>query len=396
MGFYTPEELRELLADDESDLVERKRTAADRSAIRRSVCAFANDLPGHARPGVIFIGLEDDGRCAGIEVDDELLRTLAQMRADGNILPLPSMRVEKLSIEDCTVVAIQVEPSISPPVRYQGRVWVRVGPTVQLASPEEELRLAERRRSADMPFDLRPALSAALDELDYGYIQNVYLPAAVSPEVLERNHRPLSHQLHALRLAVGEHPSWGGLIACARDPQGWVPGAYVQFLRIDGVRLTDPIKDQKSLTGKLEDVLRRLDELLALHIMTRSEITRGPREQRHPDYPIVALQQLTRNAIMHRSYEGTHAPVRVYWYADRVEIQNPGGLYGKVTAMNFGSGATDYRNPLIAEIMHHLGYAQRFGLGIPLARQALTDNGNPPPDFSFTPTHVAVTVRPAP
>lgn len=170
MGFYTPEELRELLADDESDLVERKRTAADRSAIRRSVCAFANDLPGHDRPGVIFIGLEDDGRCAGIEVDDELLRTLAQMRADGNILPLPSMRVERLSIENCTVVAIQVEPSISPPVRYQGRVWVRVGPTVQLASPEEELRLAGRRRSADMPFDLRPALTAAMDELDYGYI----------------------------------------------------------------------------------------------------------------------------------------------------------------------------------------------------------------------------------
>lgn len=194
---------------------------------------------------------------------------------------------------------------------------------------------------------------------------------------------------------MGEHPSWGGLIACARDPQGWVPGAYVQFLRIDGMRLTDPIKDQKSLTGKLEDVLRRLDELLEVHIMTSAEITRGPREQRHPDYPVVALQQLTRNAIMHRCYEGTHAPVRVYWYADRVEILNPGGLYGKVTPMNIGSGATDYRNPLIAEIMHHLGYAQRFGLGIPLARQALADNGNPPPHFSFTPTHVAVTVRPA-
>jgi len=85
----------------------------------------------------------------------------------------------------------------------------------------------------------------------------------------------------------------------------------------------------------------------------------------------------------------------VYWYADRVEIQSPGGLYGKVTPENFGSGATDYRNPLVAEIMHHLGFAQRFGLGVPLAREALAKNGNPEPQFDLQPTQVGVTVRAA-
>ena len=68
--------------------------------------------------------------------------------------------------------------------------------------------------------------------------------------------------------------------------------------------------------------------------------------------------------MMHRTYESTNAPVQVYWYSDRVEIQNPGGLYGQVTPDNFGSGTVDYRNPLVAEIMHHLGFAQRFGLGV--------------------------------
>jgi ATP-dependent DNA helicase RecG len=98
---------------------------------------------------------------------------------------------------------------------------------------------------------------------------------------------------------------------------------------------------------------------------------------------------------MHRVYESTNAPIRVYWYSDRIEIQNPGGLYGKVTPANIGTGATDYRNPLIAEIMHHLGFAQRFGMGIPIARKALAENGNPPPEFTFSPTHVAVIVKPA-
>jgi ATP-dependent DNA helicase RecG len=175
-----------------------------------------------------------------------------------------------------------------------------------------------------------------------------------------------------------------------------VPGAYVQFLRLDGPSLTDPIRDQKLLTGRLEDVLRRLDELLELTISVRTEVAAVAREVRRPDYPLTALQQLARNAVMHRAYEATNAPVRLCWYADRVEIHNPGGLYGQVTRENFGTGATDYRNPLVAEIMANLGFAQRFGLGVPLAREALAQNGNPPPEFRFEPTLVAVTVRPAP
>ena len=43
-----------------------------------------------------------------------------------------------------------------------------------------------------------------------------------------------------------------------------MPGAYIQFLRIDGTGITDPIRDRKQLTGLLDDVMRRLDELLEL------------------------------------------------------------------------------------------------------------------------------------
>ena len=127
----------------------------------------------------------------------------------------------------------------------------------------------------------------------------------------------------------------------------------------------------------------------------RTTVAGEPREARRPDYPVDALRQLAWNAVMHRSYEGTHAPARVYWYSDRIEITNPGGLYGRMTPENFGSGATDYRNPLVAEIMHHLGFGQRFGLGVPLAGEALKDNGNPPAAFDFQPSQIAVTLRPA-
>ncbi len=76
------------------------------------------------------------------------------------------------------------------------------------------------------------------------------------------------------------------------------------------------------------------------------------------------MQQLVRNAVLHRTYETTNAPVRVYWYSDRIEIHSPGGLYGQVNPENFGQPqVTDYRNPLLAEAMKALGFVQRFGVG---------------------------------
>ena len=100
-----------------------------------------------------------------------------------------------------------------------------------------------------------------------------------------------------------------------------------------------------------------------------------------------------RNALIHRAYEGTNAPVRLYWLDDRVEIQSPGGLYGQVRPENFGKGVTDHRNPLLAEAMHVLGYVQRFGVGIPTAERALAENGNPAPKYDFQPTVFGVTVQ---
>lgn len=99
---------------------------------------------------------------------------------------------------------------------------------------------------------------------------------------------------------------------------------------------------------------------------------------------------------MHRTYEGTNAPIRIYWFDDRIEIHSPGGPYGTVTAETFGQpGYADYRNPNLAAVMKTLGFAQRFGFGIEEARRALAANGNPPPLFQIEPTVVLATIRKA-
>ena len=396
MAAYSAAELELLMSDLESDLVERTEGAADGRKIRRNICAFANDLPGNGRPGVVLVGVRDDGSCASISIVDELLTRLANIHGEGDILPLPSMTVQKRVLLGCAVAVVTVEPSLDTPVRFKGRVWVRVGPSVREGSVEDERLLGERRRAADLPFDMRPANGTALDDLDLDFARNHYLPNAIAPEVLERNERSPEHQLRSLRLIQSGIPTWGALLALGKDPQALLPGAYVQFLRIDGAEITDPIRHQKHLTGRLDDVVRRLDELFELNISVRTQVAGEPREVRRPDYPVDALRQFAHNAVMHRSYEGTNTPVRIHWFADRVEIISPGGLYGRITPENFGTGDTDYCNPLLAEVMYNLGFAQRFGLGVPLAREALSANGNPEPEFRFENALVAVTVGAAP
>ena len=241
------------------------------------------------------------------------------------------MSVEKRELGGCSVAVVIVHPALLPPVRYKGRAWVRVGPTAREASPEDERRLAERRRALDAPFDLRPAGGATLSDVDLDHIERQYLPQAVAADVLEQNQRTLQEQMSSLRLMRQGSPTWGGLLAFGRDPQQWLPGAYIQFARFDGGDHTDPVKSQQVLAGRLEDVLSSLNRLLEINIASSIDVISGPREQRFPDYPIEALRQLAYNAVMHRNYEGTNAPSRVYWFSDRVEIESPGGLFGAVT-----------------------------------------------------------------
>ncbi len=388
------QEQLESLAEAEGDRSEFKESLADRDNVKRAICAFANDLADHRSPGVVYVGLRDDGSCAGLTITEDLEKRVADFRSDGSILPMISVTPRRVRVRGCDVLAIEVEPSQTPPVRLAGVVWVRSGPTNQKATPEEERRLSERVRWHAVPFDLRPVPGASLADLELSLFERVYLPRAVAPEVLTANSRSTEQQLAALRLAtVDGRPTFAGILVLGKDVRQWLPGAYVQFLRIDGTNLTDSIRDQKVIDGPLPDLLRRLDDLIELNVTVPTQII-GPAETRRPDYPVEALRQLARNLIMHRTYDGTNAPARVYWYSDRIEFHNPGGPFGQVSRENFGQpGVTDYRNPQLAESMRVLGFVQRFGAGIPIAQRELEKNGNPPVEFRVDATRVVAIVR---
>ncbi|MBL8173452.1 MAG: ATP-binding protein [Bryobacterales bacterium] len=151
-----PSELTELLSNFEPHRVDYVESPKDKDKTQQAICAFANDLSNSRQPGVLFVGVDDNGAPTGLPITDGLLLDLSQIRDSGNILPIPSMSVEKVQLKGADIAVVIVER-----------------------------RLAEKRRYHDPSFDLWPVPEARLTDLDLRFINDDYLPAAIDAETLE-------------------------------------------------------------------------------------------------------------------------------------------------------------------------------------------------------------------
>jgi ATP-dependent DNA helicase RecG len=376
------EQLKALMAELESDTAERTESTNNTDKFGQAICAFANDLPNHRRPGYLLVGVKDDSSLAGIKVTDDLLKNLAGIRSDGNILPQPMMTVTKFSLTGGDVAVVEVQPSDLPPVRYKGRVHIRVGPRKAIANEQEERVLSERRVALAKSFDAQPCLEAKIDDLALGQF-DAYRREAVDAETIAANHRPLEQQLASLRLYDPDRgcATHAGLLLVGKNPRFFLPGAYVQYLELPGTSLTELPVDQAEVAGDLQSVLKELLGRLRLLVKTAIVQVNPLQEKLVPNYPEGAIRELLMNAVMHRNYN-SNSPIRFYVFSDHIEIQSPGGLYGEATLANFPT-RNSYRNPVIAEALKSLGFVNRFGYGVQRAQALLLENGNPPAEFQF-------------
>lgn len=388
----TPEFVQELLSDLESDRVERTVSTTNTDKFAQAICAFGNDCPGHRQPGYLIVGAADDGSLSGLAVTDELLRNLAAIRADGNVLPPPAMTVEKVVLPAGELAVVTVQPSTVPPVRYKGRVHIRIGPRKGIASEQEERILSERRASLLTTFDAQPVPDASLGDLTMRLFDE-YRMQTVDAEVIEANHRTTEEKLASLRcfdLRAGR-PTVAGLLLFGTNPRYFLPGAYVQFLRFPGTTLTDRPDDEREISGDMRTIVETVRQKIVAFNAVQSTAGEGFRDQPRPDYPEWALRELFHNAVIHRDYQ-SNTPIRFYWFSDRIEIQSPGGLYGEVTAATL-TRRNSYRNPVIAEAMKAMDYVNRYGYGIQRAQDLLAANGNPPAEFEIDDRVFLVTLR---
>ena len=227
--------------------------------------------------------------------------------------------------------------------------------------------------------------------------ENEYLPEAFAVDVLAANNRTYEERLASCKMTVSPSdttPTILGILSIGKNPQDYIPGAYIQFLRIGGAKLTDDIVDEEGIGGAIVEVLRRTTEKLKAHNRRAVDVTSGDIHEIYTPYPLVAILQIVYNAVLHRTYENTNAPVRILWFDDRIEIASPGGPYGSVTPENFGEpGRVEYRNPNLLVTMKTFGFVQAFGRGIAITREEMKRNGNPAPEFHVDQNMVLCTLR---
>ena len=381
----TKEHLQKILSDTESYHIEKTVATDNMDKFSQAICAFSNDVADSKKKGYLLIGVRDNGELAGLQVDDKLLLQISNIRTDGNILPQPVMTVEKFSFAQGDVLVVEVTPSQVPPVRYRGRIWVRVGPRKSIATEAEEKLLTERRLSNIRTFDAMPCLGTTLEDLDITLFKKEYLFKAVAEDILQEDKRTIEEQMASLGLYDLRYqcPTNAAIVLFGNNPERFLHGAYIQYVRFKGLDRAGDIINEHKFSGNLCKVLPRIDVFVETSIAQKRPIPISVlREKTVSKYPYWATRELLMNAIMHRDYE-SNAPVAFYEYDDRIEIQNAGGLYGKVSANNFPN-VSDYRNPFIAEAMKVLGYVNRFSRGVYRVQKELEENGNGKASFDFS------------
>lgn len=373
------EELEVLLPQIEQDRIEKTISRNDAEKFGEAICSFANDLPNHNKPGYLIIGVNDDGSRAGMTIDEQQVQTLLSFRTDGRIVPPPALSVAKFSFADGDIAVVEVQPHFLPPVRFKGKLCVRVGPRKGTANEAEERILTEKRSAFARTFDVLPCKGSTLDDISVELFKLRYLPAAIDKETLLENHRDLKAQLASLKFydLKEDCPTYAGILMFGNNPRYYVPGAFVQYVRFSGEDEASDFEYEHRFDGDLTTQLGQMEEFIKANIVKMVLPELGG--EYAANYPLRSIKELLFNAVIHKDYQ-SNAPIKFYEFSNRIEISNAGGLYGKARPENFPN-ENDYRNPGLSEAVKNLGYVNGFNIGVKAAMAALKKNGNPEPEF---------------
>lgn len=108
------------------------------------------------------------------------------------------------------------------------------------------------------------------------------------------------------------------------------------------------------------------------------------------EIPEDVIREAVANALIHRDYSPRYdgQAVSVDIFDDRIEILNPGGLYGTKTQLNLADGSSCCRNATLMRLMSLVPLpdgagspAEGNGSGIPMMLRECRERGLPEPEF---------------
>ena len=159
-----------------------------------------------------------------------------------------------------------------------------------------------------------------------------------------------------------------------------VPGTELGEIGVAGERFLD----NQRIEGNIPDMLSGALQFVKRNMRTKTIINEktGQREDR-TDYPVTAIREAVINALVHRDYsiytEGM--PIQLIMFQDRLEIRNPGGIYGRMRVDQLGKVQPDTRNPVLASALEVMHITENRYSGIPTIRMEMDRYQLEQPEF---------------
>jgi ATP-dependent DNA helicase RecG len=264
----TQDELTKMLASLEAERIEKTISKTDADKFGEAICSFCNDMAAHGLPGYLLVGVNDDGSLNGTIVDEKLMQTLLSYRTDGRIVPPPAMTVTKFTYPEGDVAVVEVQPSSVPPVRYKGKVCIRIGPRKGTANEAEERILSEKRSTFARSFDTEPCYGSILDDLSIDIFKITYLPSAIDQETLIANGREIKEQLSSLKFydLRADCPTYSGILMFGKNPRFFLSGAAIQYVRFVGEDEISDFDYETKFEGDLTTQMKIIDNFIKLRL----------------------------------------------------------------------------------------------------------------------------------
>lgn len=384
------DELSELVQGGESDRVEFKKTTGQRSEGTRTVCAMLNGLGGFVLFGVTSAGKVTGQLLATTTLEDvhnELRR----------IEPPAFPDVETVALPNGHCVIVLRVPGGGGPFTYDGRPYLRNGPTTAtMPQPVYERKLLERMHASHR-WENRTAEGVSLDDLDATEITRTVDEAIRRGRMSEPGTREPRDLLVGLNL-IHEGRLLNAAVALFGKPDKLLPNYPQCLLRMARFRGRDKTEfiDNRQEFGNAFDLLMRGQRFLRDHLPIAGRIVPHLFERiDDPLYPPEALREAIANALCHRDYGAGGGSVSIALYDDRLEINSVGPLpFGQTPAELYKPHPSRPWNPIIASVFHRRGIIDQWGRGtlkmIELTRQA----GLSPPEIESGVGEVIVRFRP--
>lgn len=385
--------------------------AAHRQLPKR-ICETLSALANRPDGGIVVLGLDEEHQFAVVGVLDPQ-KTIAQLTDVASSMQ-PALRVEPtvVQVEGKQVVVVEVpecdyrlKPCYYRVAGLSAGSYVRVGNTNRRMTDYELFSFVSGH--SQPTFDRESADQATIADLDQEYLQT-YLATVRQgrPQLWERlrmSEKTSVEQLCELGILAQEdgerHPTLAGLLCFGKWSQKLFPSLVVTFVRYAGrtsddkgprgERFLDNAKFEGNLAGVVEQALRR-----TLQNVRQSTLVDGIFHRSLPEYPEEAIREAIINAVAHRDYSpmGRGSQIRLEMFADRLEVQSPGGLYGAVTVDNLEE-AQSTRNQLLMRFLEELGLVENRGSGIRAMIAAMREARLEPPHYEDTRNYFRVTFK---